>query len=132
MQGLTAGLTADGWVIGHSTASRGGVRPPRWPMGAATYTGAVPAASSVSPGPGTPTRMGSRAVLVPVKAFDQAKRHLHLALNEHERADLSRAMADRVVVASHPLPVAVVCDDNDVAEWARRRGPWSSGGQVGG
>ena len=66
--------------------------------------------------------MGSRAVLVPVKAFDQAKRRLHLALSEHERADLSRAMADRVVLASHPLPVAVVCDDNDVAEWARERG----------
>jgi len=66
--------------------------------------------------------MGSRAVLVPVKAFDQAKRRLHLALNEHERADLSRAMADRVVGAAHPLPVAVVCDDNDVAEWARRHG----------
>jgi 2-phospho-L-lactate guanylyltransferase len=66
--------------------------------------------------------MGSRAVLVPVKAFDQAKRRLHLALSEPERAELSRAMADRVVSAAHPLPVAVVCDDNDVAEWARARG----------
>jgi 2-phospho-L-lactate guanylyltransferase len=66
--------------------------------------------------------MGPRAVLVPVKAFDQAKRRLHLALSEPERADLSRAMADRVVTAAHPLPVAVVCDDNDVAEWARTRG----------
>jgi 2-phospho-L-lactate/phosphoenolpyruvate guanylyltransferase len=66
--------------------------------------------------------MGSRAVLVPVKAFDQAKRRLHLALSEPERADLSRAMADRVIGAAHPLPVAVVCDDNDVAEWARERG----------
>ncbi len=65
--------------------------------------------------------MGPRAVLVPVKAFDQAKRRLHLALSEPERADLSRAMAERVVVAAHPLPVAVVCDDNDVAEWARER-----------
>jgi 2-phospho-L-lactate guanylyltransferase len=31
-------------------------------------------------------------------------------------------MADRVVSAAHPLPVAVVCDDNEVAEWARTRG----------
>ena len=31
-------------------------------------------------------------------------------------------MADRVVGAAHPLPVAVVCDDTDVAEWARARG----------
>jgi 2-phospho-L-lactate guanylyltransferase len=59
---------------------------------------------------------------VPVKAFDQAKRRLHLALTELERADLSRAMADRVLGAARPLPVAVVCDDNDVAEWARARG----------
>ena len=66
--------------------------------------------------------MGPRAVLVPVKAFDQAKRRLHLALTGPERADLSRAMADRVLGASSPLPVAVVCDDNDVAEWARQRG----------
>ncbi len=66
--------------------------------------------------------MGPRAVLVPVKAFDQAKRRLHLALTGPERADLSRAMADRVLGASAPLPVAVVCDDNDVAEWARQRG----------
>ena len=66
--------------------------------------------------------MGPRAVLIPVKAFDQAKRRLLLALSEPERAALSRAMADRVVSAAHPLPVAVVCDDIDVAHWARERG----------
>jgi 2-phospho-L-lactate guanylyltransferase len=57
-----------------------------------------------------------------VKAFDQAKRRLHLALNESERSALSRSMAERVVVAAKPLPVAVVCDDNQVAEWARGQG----------
>jgi 2-phospho-L-lactate guanylyltransferase len=61
-------------------------------------------------------------VLIPVKAFDQAKRRLHLALNEVQRADLARAMADRVMSAAHPLPVAVVCDDTEVADWARARG----------
>jgi 2-phospho-L-lactate guanylyltransferase len=66
--------------------------------------------------------MGPRAVLIPVKAFSQAKRRLHLALSEPERAELSRAMAERVLGASRPLPVAVVCDDNEVAEWARERG----------
>jgi 2-phospho-L-lactate/phosphoenolpyruvate guanylyltransferase len=65
--------------------------------------------------------MGPRAVLVPVKAFDQAKRRLHLAMSVTERAALSRAMADRVLAAARPLPVAVVCDDNEVAEWARSR-----------
>ena len=61
-------------------------------------------------------------MLIPVKAFSQAKRRLHLALSEPERAELSRAMAERVLGASRPLPVAVVCDDNEVAEWARERG----------
>lgn len=31
-------------------------------------------------------------------------------------------MADRVLDAARPLPVAVVCDATDVAEWARSRG----------
>ncbi len=80
---------------------------------------AVPVRSSL---PGHPLRFGPRAVLIPVKAFDQAKRRLHLALNQLQRADLARAMADRVVTAAHPLPVAVVCDDTEVADWARARG----------
>jgi 2-phospho-L-lactate/phosphoenolpyruvate guanylyltransferase len=61
-------------------------------------------------------------VLVPVKAFGQAKRRLHEAMSGPARAELSRAMADRVIAAAHPLPVAVVCDDIDVADWARSRG----------
>ncbi len=88
-----------------------------WP---ATYTVAVTAPHDRLHG--DPLRLGPRAVLVPVKAFSQAKRRLHLALGEPERAELARAMADRVVSAAHPLPVAVVCDDNEVAEWARTRG----------
>ena len=59
---------------------------------------------------------------MPIKAFGQAKRRLHLALTSGERADLARAMADRVIAAARPLPVAVVCDDIDVADWARARG----------
>jgi 2-phospho-L-lactate guanylyltransferase len=88
-----------------------------WP---ATYTVAVTAPDDRLHG--GPLRIGPRAVLVPVKAFSQAKRRLHLALSEPERAELARAMADRVVSAAHPLPVVVVCDDNEVAEWARTRG----------
>jgi len=85
----------------------------------ATYTVAVTAPDDRLHG--GPLRIGPRAVLVPVKAFSQAKRRLHLALSEPERAELARAMADRVVSAAHPLPVVVVCDDNEVAEWARAR-----------
>jgi len=61
-------------------------------------------------------------VLVPVKAFHHAKGRLDRALGGPERVELARAMADRVVDAARPLPVAVVCDDNDVADWARRHG----------
>jgi 2-phospho-L-lactate/phosphoenolpyruvate guanylyltransferase len=86
------------------------------------YTGAVGGAPHPSSLPGYPLRLGPRAVLIPVKAFDHAKRRLHLALNDHQRADLARAMADRVVDAARPLPVAVVCDDTGVAHWARTRG----------
>lgn len=62
------------------------------------------------------------AVLVPVKAFDQAKRRLDAALGAAERALLARAMAEQVLWAARPLPVAVVCDDTDVAAWARDNG----------
>ena len=66
--------------------------------------------------------LGPRAVLVPIKAFHEAKGRLDRALSATERADLARAMAARVLEAAGPLPVAVVCDDNEVADWARRRG----------
>lgn len=66
--------------------------------------------------------LGPRVVLVPIKAFHEAKRRLDHALTAPERAALARAMAQRVLDAAHPLPVVVVCDDNDVADWARRRG----------
>jgi 2-phospho-L-lactate guanylyltransferase len=61
-------------------------------------------------------------VLVPVKAFGEAKRRLDPALDDAARSALARAMADRVLSAAAPLPVAVVCDDNQVADWARVRG----------
>jgi 2-phospho-L-lactate guanylyltransferase len=55
---------------------------------------------------------------VPVKAFEQAKRRLGVTLPDGERIALVRAMATQVVAACAPLPVAVVCDDAGVAEWA--------------
>jgi 2-phospho-L-lactate guanylyltransferase len=62
--------------------------------------------------------LGPEVVLIPVKAFYQAKRRLGSALSDPERIRLVRAMAAQVVAACVPLPVAVVCDDQDVAEWA--------------
>jgi 2-phospho-L-lactate guanylyltransferase len=66
--------------------------------------------------------LGSQAVLIPVKAFEQAKRRLGVSLSDEERVALVRAMATNVVAAAHPLPVAVVCDDASVAEWAEALG----------
>ena len=58
------------------------------------------------------------AVLIPVKAFHHAKLRLAPALDPAARAELARAMATHVVRAAGALPVAVVCDDDAVAEWA--------------
>jgi 2-phospho-L-lactate guanylyltransferase len=57
-------------------------------------------------------------VLVPVKAFSQAKMRLAPVLSVAERAALARRLAERVVSAARPLPVTVVCDDPGVAMWA--------------
>lgn len=66
-----------------------------------------------------PLRLGDHAVLVPVKGFAHAKQRLTVALGDADRMALVRRMAERVLRAAAPLPVAVVCDDPEVAEWAR-------------
>jgi 2-phospho-L-lactate/phosphoenolpyruvate guanylyltransferase len=57
-------------------------------------------------------------VLIPVKAFRQAKMRLGGSMSDATREHLVRSMAQNVVAASAPLPVAVVCDDPEVADWA--------------
>lgn len=66
--------------------------------------------------------LGPVAVLVPVKAFADAKLRLAPALPPERRAALAQAMAERVLSAAGRLPVAVVCDDAEVAVWAASRG----------
>jgi 2-phospho-L-lactate/phosphoenolpyruvate guanylyltransferase len=66
--------------------------------------------------------MEREAVLIPVKAFGQAKVRLAPALSPADRASLAREMATRVVESAAGLPVAVVCDDREVAAWARSLG----------
>jgi 2-phospho-L-lactate guanylyltransferase len=61
-------------------------------------------------------------VVVPVKAFGEAKVRLAGALDPGERARLSRHMAEIVLLAAAPLPVVVVCDDEGVRTWAERSG----------
>jgi len=66
--------------------------------------------------------LGAAAVLIPVKAFTAAKRRLSGSLTPHERAALARRMAAHVISCATPLPVAVVCDDPEVAAWAALQG----------
>jgi 2-phospho-L-lactate guanylyltransferase len=71
---------------------------------------------------GNPTGPDDVAVLLPVKAFRHAKARLAPALDPHDRAELARAMATKVVRAAGTLPVAVVCDDDEVSAWAATLG----------
>ncbi len=43
-------------------------------------------------------------------------------MSDEMRVNLVRSMAENVVAACKPLPVAVVCDDPEVAEWAAALG----------
>lgn len=72
--------------------------------------------------PGDDVQLGRDVVLIPVKAFHQAKRRLGSALSDADRIELVRSMAAQVVAACAPLPVAVVCDDEQVARWASEVG----------
>ena len=62
------------------------------------------------------------AVVVPVRSFVGAKARLSPVLDADQRAELVRALADRVVTAAGPAPVIVVTADDEVAAWATARG----------
>ncbi|MEP7202645.1 MAG: 2-phospho-L-lactate guanylyltransferase [Ilumatobacteraceae bacterium] len=61
-------------------------------------------------------------VLVPVKAFADAKARLAAVLGDAERQRLARWMSARVLAAAGELPTYVACDDETVAEWAGEHG----------
>jgi 2-phospho-L-lactate/phosphoenolpyruvate guanylyltransferase len=61
-------------------------------------------------------------VLVPVKAFADAKARLAVVLSDTERERLARWMSARVLAAAGELPTYVACDDETVAAWASERG----------
>jgi 2-phospho-L-lactate guanylyltransferase len=70
------------------------------------------------------------AVLIPVKAFAQAKARLSAVLTSAQRVELAHWTADRVVAAAGDHPVFVACDDEAVAAWAGERGAtvlWGAG-----
>lgn len=61
-------------------------------------------------------------MLVPVKAFRDAKARLASVLDDARREQLARWTAARVLAAAGELPTFVACDDADVAEWATDHG----------
>ena len=74
--------------------------------------------------------MPATAVLVPVKSFAAAKLRLASLLDGAEREALVRSMAATVLRAASRLPVAVVCDDAEVRDWATSLGAgvvWAPG-----
>ncbi|MEX2293302.1 MAG: 2-phospho-L-lactate guanylyltransferase [Acidimicrobiales bacterium] len=72
----------------------------------------------------------SAAVVMPVKAFTHGKLRLAPSLDPSARAALARAMATVVAQAASPLPLIVVCDDEEVRNWAATVGAealWTPG-----
>jgi len=62
------------------------------------------------------------AVIIPIKSFDGAKERLASNLSAVERHKLAMYMATRVIAAANPFSVLIVCDDDEVARFARRHG----------
>ena len=61
-------------------------------------------------------------LLVPVKAFADAKARLATALSPAHREALARWTAERVLAAAEGMSAYVVCDHPVVAEWAQGQG----------
>ncbi len=62
--------------------------------------------------------MDNCGVLIPIKAFSNAKVRLSGVLDPSERADLSRSLAERVIRACGGVRVWVICEDEEVEKWA--------------
>ncbi len=61
------------------------------------------------------TRTG---VAIPIRAFALGKARLADTLDPHQRAELARRWAERVVRAADPMPTIIVSSDAEVREWA--------------
>ncbi len=62
------------------------------------------------------------AVVIPIKAFEQAKDRLSGVLSAVQRSRLARATALGVLESVRGSPVFVVCNDRDVSDWAQLHG----------
>ena len=61
-------------------------------------------------------------VLIPIKSFDASKSRLRGALSDDDTVVLTRRLARGVINAARPRECRVVCDDDEVAEFARECG----------
>lgn len=66
--------------------------------------------------------MINAAVVVPIRSFEGGKSRLGGHLDPAGRADLLRTMAENVVAAAAPLPVAIVSNAPEVRGWASAAG----------
>jgi 2-phospho-L-lactate/phosphoenolpyruvate guanylyltransferase len=62
--------------------------------------------------------MSPSAVVIPIRSFEAGKSRLGTRLDPARRAELLRAMAENVVAAAAPMPVAVVSNAREVRAWA--------------
>lgn len=67
---------------------------------------------------------------MPLKSFSRAKARLAGVLSAAQRVGLAQHTAQTVIAAAGGMPVHVVCDDREVADWAEEAGAgviWSPG-----
>jgi 2-phospho-L-lactate guanylyltransferase len=62
------------------------------------------------------------AVVIPIKAFEQAKDRLSSVLSADQRKHLARTTALGVIESVQPAALFVVCDNPDVSQWATSNG----------
>ena len=62
------------------------------------------------------------AVVLPIKGFSDAKGRLEPVLSAENRASLAAFTAGGVLEAAEGVDTFVVCDNDEVAQWARVRG----------
>ncbi len=72
-------------------------------------------------GPANYTDASRRAIVVPLKRFDRAKQRLRSNANV-DATRIAHDLAAAVLAAAAPQPTIVLCEDDSVAAFARRRG----------
>ena len=66
--------------------------------------------------------VSSIAVVIPIKAFEQAKDRLSSVLSPDQRKLLARTTALGVIESVRPASLFVVCDNLEVSQWATSHG----------